>query len=191
MAGSSDSEGEEGPETRSKMLKRHKKEAMAAQKAAQRLGKKRADDAAALIAEVNARHAAELAALEARAEGGAAAPSAGAADAPAAAAGADAAAASLAAASLAEGSGAAPAGAAPPEAGGSKARQRHVQVACAHSVGAARCDPLARLLADVQPRRQPARAEAVQGAAAARQAGQRGGARPAPSTPQALLPAQP
>ena len=73
MAGSSDSEGEGGVESRSKMLKRHKKEVIAAQKAQKALGKKRADEGAALVAEVNARHAAELAALDARPAGEAAA----------------------------------------------------------------------------------------------------------------------
>jgi OTU domain-containing protein 6 len=117
---SSDSEGEDGQESRARMLKRHKKEVLAAQKAAQRLGKKRADEAAALVAEVNARHCAELAELEARpADGGAAPPEA--APAPVAAAATEAAAgaatAALAAASLADGEGAA-------AEGGAKARPR-------------------------------------------------------------------
>lgn len=127
MAGSSDSEGEGGVESRSKMLKRHKKEVIAAQKAQKALGKKRADEGAALVAEVNARHAAELAALDARPAGeaaadarpagaaeGAAAP---AAEAPAAAEGVAAATAALASAALSD---AAPAAS---DAGG-KARAR-------------------------------------------------------------------
>ncbi len=123
MAGSSDSEGEGGPESRAKMLKRHKKEVVAAQKSAQRLGKKRADEAASLVAEVNARHAAELAELEARPAGEATAPEdAAAPDVPAAApppaAKADAPVAALAAATLAESAAAASDG------GGSKARMR-------------------------------------------------------------------
>ena len=47
------------------MLKRHKAELLKAQKEGQRLGKKRAEEAAALVAQVNARHAAELAAFDA------------------------------------------------------------------------------------------------------------------------------
>ena len=96
--GSSDSEGEGGVESRSKMQKRHKKELIAAQKA---LGKKRADEGAALVAEVNARHAAELAALDARPAGEAAEAAAPAAEAPAAS-GVAAATAALAAAALSE-----------------------------------------------------------------------------------------
>jgi OTU domain-containing protein 6 len=102
MAGSSDSEGEGGVESRSKMLKRHKKEVIAAQKAQKALGKKRADEGAALVAEVNARHAAELAALDARPAGEAAADAAPAADAPAAAEGLAAATAALASAALSD-----------------------------------------------------------------------------------------
>ena len=102
MAGSSDSEGESGVESRGKMLKRHKKELLAAQKAQKALGKKRADEGAALVAEVNARHAAELAALDAGPAGeAAAAPAAPVAEAPAVAAVASATAA-LAAAALSE-----------------------------------------------------------------------------------------
>ena len=71
MGSSSGSDAEDGPESRPKMLKRHKKEVLAAQKAAQRLGKKRAEEGATLLMEVNMRHAAELAALEAGADGGA------------------------------------------------------------------------------------------------------------------------
>ena len=99
--GSSDSEGEGGVESRSKMQKRHKKELIAAQKAQKALGKKRADEGAALVAEVNARHAAELAALDARPAGEAAEAAAPAAEAPAAS-GVAAATAALAAAALSE-----------------------------------------------------------------------------------------
>ena len=102
MAGSSDSEGEGGAESRGKMLKRHKKELLAAQKAQKALGKKRADEGAALVAEVNARHAAELAALDAGPAGEAAAAPAAPAPEPPAAAGVTAATAALAAATLAE-----------------------------------------------------------------------------------------
>lgn len=63
MASSDDDDT--GRESRSRMLKRHKAEVLKAQKEGQRLGKKRTDEAAALLAEVNARHVAELAAFEA------------------------------------------------------------------------------------------------------------------------------
>lgn len=102
MSGSSDSEGEGGVESRSKVLKRHKKEVISAQKAQKALGKKRADEGAALVAEVNARHAAELAALDARPAGEAAADAAPAAEAPAASEGLAAATAALASAALSD-----------------------------------------------------------------------------------------
>jgi len=118
MAGSSDSEGEGGVESRSKVLKRHKKEVIAAQKAQKALGKKRADEGAALVAAVNARHVAELAALEARPPPAEAAEAAAAAtEAPAVEAGVAEATAALAASALSE-----PAAAAA-DAGG-KARSR-------------------------------------------------------------------
>jgi hypothetical protein len=66
MVSSSDDDGD-GRESRSKMLKRHKAELLKAQKEGQRLGKKRGDEAAALVAQVTARHVAELAAFEAAA----------------------------------------------------------------------------------------------------------------------------
>lgn len=53
------------------MLKRHRNEITAAQKAGARLGKKREAEAQALVNEVNARHARELAELDARPAGGA------------------------------------------------------------------------------------------------------------------------
>jgi hypothetical protein len=139
MAGSSDSEGEGGPESRAKMLKRHKKEVVAAQKSAQRLGKKRADEAASLVAEVNARHAAELAELEARPAGEATAPEdAAVPDVPAAApppaAKADAPVAALAAATLADSA----------SDGGSKARMRSRSRACASAVARMPPDRLLR-----------------------------------------------
>ena len=51
---------DEGVESRSKMLRRHKAELLAAQKAAERLGKKRAAEGQVLVADCHARHAQEL-----------------------------------------------------------------------------------------------------------------------------------
>ncbi|KAL4431981.1 hypothetical protein ABPG77_000248 [Micractinium sp. CCAP 211/92] len=61
---SSDEEGEPGVETRGKMLQRHKREQKALKDQVKRLGKKGKDEAARLEAELAARHAAELAALD-------------------------------------------------------------------------------------------------------------------------------
>jgi hypothetical protein len=65
MAGSSSDDDDTGRESRSKLLKRHKAEVLKAQKEGQRLGKKRQEEAAALLAQVTARHIAELAAFDA------------------------------------------------------------------------------------------------------------------------------
>ena len=65
MAGSSTDDDDTGRESRSKMLKRHKAEVLKAQKEGQRMGKKRTEEAAALLAQVTARHIAELAAFDA------------------------------------------------------------------------------------------------------------------------------
>ena len=113
---------EDGVETHARLLKRHKCELLAAQKAAVRLGKKRADEAASLVASTNARHAAELAAHAAAAaahEPEAPPPPAAAAD-----ANVEAAASSLAAASLGAEAAAAAAPAPAPKAGPTKAQKR-------------------------------------------------------------------
>ena len=65
MAGSSSDDDDNGRESRSKMLKRHKAEVLKAQKEGQRLGKKRIEEAAALLAQVTVRHIVELAAFDA------------------------------------------------------------------------------------------------------------------------------
>ncbi|KAF8065793.1 OTU5 [Scenedesmus sp. PABB004] len=87
--GGDGSDGEGGPESRSKMLQRHKRELLAHKKAAQRMGKTKKDEAAKLEAELEARHARELAALDAgaAAAGGASSAAAGSGAAGAAAAG--------------------------------------------------------------------------------------------------------
>ncbi|GFR39954.1 hypothetical protein Agub_g32 [Astrephomene gubernaculifera] len=58
--------GSKGPETRGKMLQRHKREMAAHKKTVQKLGSKKKDEAARLTAEMEARHARELAELEQR-----------------------------------------------------------------------------------------------------------------------------
>eukprot|EP00198_Chlamydomonas_reinhardtii_P000235 XP_001689570.1 predicted protein [Chlamydomonas reinhardtii] len=72
----SDDGGEKGPETRGKMLQRHKKEMAAHKKVVQKLGSKKKDEAAKLTAEMEARHARELKELDAREKAAAAAPAA-------------------------------------------------------------------------------------------------------------------
>lgn len=60
----SDGDDEGGPETRGKMLQRHKREQKALKDKVKKLGKKGKDEAARLEAEMAARHAAELASIE-------------------------------------------------------------------------------------------------------------------------------
>ena len=69
-------EDSHGVESQGKMLKRHKKETLAAQKAAKQLGKKREEEGNALLAAVRAKHSSELAAhaASAGATGGAETP---------------------------------------------------------------------------------------------------------------------
>mmetsp|Transcript_25187 Transcript_25187/g.63934 ORF Transcript_25187/g.63934 Transcript_25187/m.63934 type:complete len:372 (-) Transcript_25187:390-1505(-) len=61
-AGSDDEEEDDegGPETRGKMLQRHKREMLAFKKNLQRMGKKSKDEIAKMTAEIEARHAKEL-----------------------------------------------------------------------------------------------------------------------------------
>ena len=79
-------------ESRGQLLQRHKREVLGHKKAAKQLGKARKDEAQALERAMLARHAEQLAALEARLAGGAAAPEAAAPEAAAAAPAAEAAA---------------------------------------------------------------------------------------------------
>ncbi|KXZ45272.1 hypothetical protein GPECTOR_56g368 [Gonium pectorale] len=58
--------GAKGPETRGKLLQRHKRELTAHKKAVQKLGSKKKDEAAKLTAELEARHARELKELDER-----------------------------------------------------------------------------------------------------------------------------
>ena len=179
MAGSSDSEGESGVESRGKMVKRHKKELLAAQKAQKALGKKRADEGAALVAEVNARHAAELAALDAGPAGEAAAAPAAHLSEPPAVAGVASATAALAAAALSE-----PASAASDAGGKARALRRRMSAQRSTSAHTPAClDPATGAPADAATSRN---AEAVQGTAAPGEAGKGGGTLPCSRSAAAL-----